>query len=327
MGKPLLGELGDNSNTIAQPYVETSYWGKWLRAMVTIGLKPPAREICGTGYNAFGQIGMFRHHYQPEQFPLCIASGNLCCYGYRHWRHHPGWLPGNPTERLLHIIKRNRSGAGTFTVDGGASQPYTTNPFTITGLAKGNHTIVVTVTGAACTSNALAITIGQIKLQEQLPQPAFSLFRQQWWNGNYYTFRNISVSRNLYRWCWFSRSLYYQSIHGYRVNGIFAVYQYNGNHYGLYCACDRKYYCACQYTGTATNKQASPARGATNGTATITLSGFGASAPEPIRLITVRHSLIQPILSPLRGLSSGQPYGGNNHYGLPCLSGRVSISA
>ena len=49
---------------------------------------------------------------------------------------------------------------GTYTVDGGAPQPYTTNPFTITGLSAGNHTIVATVTAGGCESTPIVVNVG-----------------------------------------------------------------------------------------------------------------------------------------------------------------------
>lgn len=53
------------------------------------------------------------------------------------------------------------SGApGTYTVDGGSVQSYTINPFTITGLAAGNHTIVATVTAGGCVSSPIVVNVG-----------------------------------------------------------------------------------------------------------------------------------------------------------------------
>lgn len=53
------------------------------------------------------------------------------------------------------------SGApGTYTVDGGGSLSYNSNPFTITGLAAGNHSIVATVTAGGCVSSLIGISVG-----------------------------------------------------------------------------------------------------------------------------------------------------------------------
>ncbi len=49
---------------------------------------------------------------------------------------------------------------GTYTVDGGPSQAYSTNPFTITGLAAGNHTVFATVTAGGCISSGILINVG-----------------------------------------------------------------------------------------------------------------------------------------------------------------------
>jgi len=52
------------------------------------------------------------------------------------------------------------SGApGTYTVDGGSAQAYSTNPFTVTGLAGGNHTIVATVTAGGCVSSPIGANV------------------------------------------------------------------------------------------------------------------------------------------------------------------------
>ncbi|MEO6490183.1 MAG: proprotein convertase P-domain-containing protein, partial [Ferruginibacter sp.] len=50
---------------------------------------------------------------------------------------------------------------GTYTLDSGTLQPYSGNPFTITGLSGGNHTIVATVTAGGCVSNAILVNVGE----------------------------------------------------------------------------------------------------------------------------------------------------------------------
>ena len=53
------------------------------------------------------------------------------------------------------------SGApGTYTVDNGPVQAYATNPFTVTGLTAGNHTIVATVTAGGCVSSDIIVNVG-----------------------------------------------------------------------------------------------------------------------------------------------------------------------
>ncbi len=53
------------------------------------------------------------------------------------------------------------SGApGTYTVDGGLPIAFTTNPFTVTGLTAGNHTIVATVTAGGCVSSNIIVNVG-----------------------------------------------------------------------------------------------------------------------------------------------------------------------
>ncbi len=52
------------------------------------------------------------------------------------------------------------SGApGTYSLDGGAGQSFGTNPFTVTGLTAGNHTVIATVTAGGCISSPILITV------------------------------------------------------------------------------------------------------------------------------------------------------------------------
>ena len=50
---------------------------------------------------------------------------------------------------------------GTYTIDGGVAQPFTTNPFTIPGLSSGNHIIVIInpVISSSCTVIIVAVNI------------------------------------------------------------------------------------------------------------------------------------------------------------------------
>ena len=57
-------------------------------------------------------------------------------------------------------ITLSSSTSGTYTVDGGAPASYSSNPFTITGLAAGPHTIVATSGG--CSSNLIGVTVGSV---------------------------------------------------------------------------------------------------------------------------------------------------------------------
>jgi len=55
------------------------------------------------------------------------------------------------------------SGApGTYTVDGSAPQPFNTNPFTISGLSAGSHTVVATVTAGGCVSESIVFNVGDV---------------------------------------------------------------------------------------------------------------------------------------------------------------------
>ena len=65
-------------------------------------------------------------------------------------------IPGNEGTATITL---SASTSGTYTVDGGSAQSYSSNPFTITGLTAGNHTIVAT-SAAGCVSNSIAVTVG-----------------------------------------------------------------------------------------------------------------------------------------------------------------------
>jgi len=58
-------------------------------------------------------------------------------------------------------ITLSASTSGTYTVDGGGSQSYNTNPFTVTGLSAGNHTIVAT-SAAGCVSDLIGVSVGSV---------------------------------------------------------------------------------------------------------------------------------------------------------------------
>ena len=65
---------------------------------------------------------------------------------------------GNPTSGTA-TITLSGSTSGTYTVDGGAPASYSSNPFTITGLTNGPHTIVAT-SAAGCVSSNIQVTVG-----------------------------------------------------------------------------------------------------------------------------------------------------------------------
>jgi len=66
---------------------------------------------------------------------------------------------GNPNNGTATITLSAFSGAATYTVDGGAPQNYNSNPFTVTGLTSGNHTIVAT-SAAGCVSSNILVNVG-----------------------------------------------------------------------------------------------------------------------------------------------------------------------
>ena len=67
---------------------------------------------------------------------------------------------GNSNGSTTITLTGNGTGVpGIFTVDGGAPQAYTTNPFTVNGLSGGNHTIVATETSGGCVSAPIIINI------------------------------------------------------------------------------------------------------------------------------------------------------------------------
>ncbi len=59
---------------------------------------------------------------------------------------------------------------GTYTLDGGAAQSFSTNPFTITGLSAGNHTVIATVTAGGCVSGSILFNVST----SGLPIPVIS---------------------------------------------------------------------------------------------------------------------------------------------------------
>ena len=66
----------------------------------------------------------------------------------------PACLNGTNGSVQITLSGSGITSTGTYSVDGGSNQNYTTNPFTITGLAAGNHSVVVNTT-SPCTSNTL----------------------------------------------------------------------------------------------------------------------------------------------------------------------------
>ena len=65
---------------------------------------------------------------------------------------------GNPTSGTITVTLSSGT-SGTYTLDGGAATPYNTNPFTITGVTGGPHTVVAT-SSAGCVSNSMSETVG-----------------------------------------------------------------------------------------------------------------------------------------------------------------------
>lgn len=58
-------------------------------------------------------------------------------------------------------VTLSASTSGTYTVDGGSPQTYNSNPFTVSGLGAGNHTIVAT-SAAGCVSDLIGVSIGDV---------------------------------------------------------------------------------------------------------------------------------------------------------------------
>ncbi len=67
---------------------------------------------------------------------------------------------GSSNGTAIITLTGTGSGApGTYTVDGGTVQSFTTNPFTVNGLSAGNHTVVATVTEGGCVSSNIVFSI------------------------------------------------------------------------------------------------------------------------------------------------------------------------
>lgn len=328
-GKNLLGELGDNSNTnrSAPVLIGTAYWVKMASGNGhTIGLKATRKEICGTGYNAFGQIGYFGTTTNLNSF-LCASLPATCAVTATATGTTPVDCLENPTGTATILLSGTGSGApGTFTVDGGASQPYTTNPFTITGLAKGNHTIVVTVTGAACTSNALAITIGSNKITGTATTTGVSCFGNNDGTATITLSGTSALFPGTYTVGVGSPVAY--TTNPFTVTGLTGYSQYINitvTATGCTALVIADITSPAQYTGTATTTGIT-CQGATNGTATITLSGVGASAPGTYK---VDNGTPQPYTTnpfTITGLSSGSHTVATTTTAGSCLSGSINFS-
>lgn len=72
----------------------------------------------------------------------------------------PACFNGNDGTATITLTGPAAGAPGTYTLDGGASQPYTTNPFTITGLTSGFHYVVVTVAAGPCTTAQIRVDVG-----------------------------------------------------------------------------------------------------------------------------------------------------------------------
>lgn len=71
----------------------------------------------------------------------------------------PASCAGTPDGTAEITLQGQWSGLpGTYTVDGGAATAYSTNPFTITGLSQGNHTVIVAE--GNCITNAVFLIVG-----------------------------------------------------------------------------------------------------------------------------------------------------------------------
>jgi hypothetical protein len=70
----------------------------------------------------------------------------------------PVCLGGNNGAAQVTLSGTDATSTGTYSLDGGPNSPYSSNPFIISGLSAGNHTVVVR-TPATCTSNTIQFAI------------------------------------------------------------------------------------------------------------------------------------------------------------------------
>lgn len=286
-GKNLLGEIGDNSNTNRSSPVllGTAYWIKMTAGNGhSLGLKASRREICGTGYNAFGQLGYFGTTNNLNSF-LCAAFPVSCSVTAAATATTNVDCLENPTGTATILLSGTGSGApGSYSVDGGASQPYTSNPFTITGLSKGNHTIVTTVAAVPCTSNSLAFTIGSSKITGTATTTGVSCLGNNDGTATVTLVGTSSLSPGTYTVGLGSPIPF--TTNPFTVKGLAGFTQViNATVTSTGCSATviAAVTAPAQYTGTVTTTGIT-CLGASNGTATITLSGTGASAPGTYRV-------------------------------------------
>ncbi len=71
----------------------------------------------------------------------------------------PTCLGGTNGSAQVTLSGTGTTSTGTYSVDGGASVPYTTNPFIVGDLSSGPHSVTV-ITATPCTSNTAQFTIG-----------------------------------------------------------------------------------------------------------------------------------------------------------------------
>ena len=86
--------------------------------------------------------------------PLCAVTGTAGTSGTC-----PGESNGSAVITLSGIGSGN---SGVYSVDGGSMQIFTSNPFTVNGLAAGTHTLIATVDPLGCVSNQVVFFINQI---------------------------------------------------------------------------------------------------------------------------------------------------------------------
>jgi hypothetical protein len=89
-----------------------------------------------------------------------IPTGDIVCNVSGSGTTTPVSCNGNTDGTATITLAGDGSGApGTYTLDGGGPQAFATNPFTITNLSAGNHTIVATVTAGACVSGDIVVNV------------------------------------------------------------------------------------------------------------------------------------------------------------------------
>ena len=99
------------------------------------------------------------HHFVESNPPFILTCGATCAVvATIDQITAPVCLGGTNDSVRVTLTGSGTTPIGTYSLDGSLAVPYLTNPFTITGLTAGSHTVTV-ITATPCTSNVAQFTI------------------------------------------------------------------------------------------------------------------------------------------------------------------------